>query len=461
VWTTAHKKIGKIMNYPADLEVVRKRIVEKKCNYKEYNFGQVKDDAIKTFFDLAQEYETLENLFRVCVTVLKEFFNLESRLFLTCSSLGCLEYVCGSQDGVQMVRSPATDEIYLANTAYAIEDSWVIPVRGNRLLVDRLPFFTKDQVIGMLEIFPAGALTVNDKFFFEKYANRLGYTLHNKIITFQNIQHIRFINSLVGDIEHNVITPNISLSLYLRHVKKKVEALHVLVDNPPGAASNCPEFVAAAQELTLGIETDLQNFEKQYRGVSLFLESLFRPGHFQKGHLVLRKRKCNVRSEIIQPQLELYLPKLKERQIEIDESLGGVPEEDFTLMVDKGLISQVYANLFSNAVKYTRSSPWGRKYVSYGRRLIPNFFGPGKDGVRFNVFSSGPHIPPKDQEFIFEEGFRGSNIEAEVGTGRGLYFIRNVVETHGGQVGVDQTPDGNDFYFVLPVFSDQETALNP
>jgi signal transduction histidine kinase len=449
------------MTYPVDLEVVRQRILEKKSNYKEYNFGPLKDDAIKTFFDLAQEYETLENLFRVCVGVIKEFFGLDSRLFLTCSGMGCLDYVCGSLDGVQSQKIPAPDGINLSNTAYGINDSWVIPVRGNRLLVDRLPFFTKDQVIGMLEIFPSRSLRESDKFFFEKYANRLGYTLHNKIITLQYIQHIQFINSLVGDIEHNVITPNISLSLYLRHVKKKIEQLHAIVDNPPETTNACPDFVAATRELTLGIEVDCQNFEKQYRGVSLFLESLFRPGHFKKGHLVLRKRKCNVRSEIIQPQLELYLPKLRERGIEIDESLGGVPEEDFTLMVDKGLISQVYANLFSNAVKYTRSSPWGRKYLSYGRRLIPDFFGPGKDGVRFNVFSSGPHIPSQDLQFIFEEGYRGSNIEGEVGTGRGLYFIRNVVETHGGQVGCDHTPDGNDFYFVLPVFSDQEAAIEP
>lgn len=449
------------MTYPADLEVVRRRIIEKKHNYQDYNFGPLKDDAIKTFFDLAQEYETLENLFRVCVTVIQEFFGLESRLFLTCSGLGCLEYVCGSLDGVPNQRIAAPDDIHLSNTAYGVNDSWVIPVRGNRLLVDRLPFFAKDQVIGMLEIFPARGLTEGDKFFLEKYANRLGYALHNKIITSQNIQHIRFINSLVGDIEHNVIIPNISLSLYLRHVKKKIAELRDLVLNPPAATEACPDFVATARELTFGIESDCQVFEKQYRGVSLFLESLFRPGHFQKGHLVLRKRKCNVRSEIIQPQLELFLPKLRERGIEIDESLGGVPEEDFTLMVDKGLMAQVYANLLSNAVKYTRHSPWGRKYLSYGRRLIPDFFGQGKDGVRFNVFSSGPHIPPRERELIFEEGYRGSNIEGEVGTGRGLYFVRNVVETHGGQVGCEQTPDGNDFYFVLPVFSDQESPAEP
>ena len=240
------------MTYSTDLEVVRKRILEKKCNYKEYNFGPLKDDAIKTFFDLAQEYETLENLFRVCVIVIKEFFGLESRLFLTCSGLGCLEYVCGSMDGVQVDRTPAPEEIYLSNTAYGIKESWVIPVRGNRLLVDRLPFFAKEQVIGMLEIYPACCLTISDKFFFEKYANRLGYALHNKIITSQNIQHIRFINSLVGDIEHNVITPNISLSLYLRHVKKKILALRSLVDNPPDLTQNCPEFLSLGPGDNLG-----------------------------------------------------------------------------------------------------------------------------------------------------------------------------------------------------------------
>lgn len=445
------------MAHGTDLELVRQRILEKKASYQEYNFGPLRDDAIKTFFDLAQEYETLENLYRVCVGVIKEFFGLDSRLYLICSSSDCLELVCDSINGVPNDRIIAPPYIHLTNTPYAVDSSWVVPVRGNRLLVDRLPFFTKDQVIGMLEIFPAADLSERDKFFFEKYANRLGYALHNKIISQQNIQHIRFINSLVGDIEHNVIVPNIGLSLHLRHVKKKLQELCRLTQEPPPETRLCPEFAARVRELAQGLDQDCQNFERQYRGISLFLESLFRPSHFQRGHFVLRRRKCNVANEIIRPQLELYLPKFRERGIEIDESLGGVPEEDYNLLVDKGLIAQVYANLFSNAVKYTRPSPvTGRKYISFGRRLIPDFFGPGKDGVRFNVFSSGPPVPEEDRDHIFQEGYRGRNTEGEVGTGRGLYFVRNVVETHGGVVGYESTPEGNDFYFVLPVFSGQD-----
>ena len=442
-----------------DLEVVRQRILEKKLNYEQYNFGRLRDDAIKTFFDLAQEYETLENLYRVCVGVIKEFFDLDSRLYLICGNSDCLELVCDSLTGVPADRIIAPAGIHLSNTAYQVDNSWLLPVRGNRLLVDRLPFFTKDQVIGMLEIFPAEGLTDKDKFFFEKYANRLGYALHNKIINQQNIQHIRFINSLVGDIEHNVITPNIGLSLHLKHVKKKIQALCRLVTETGATMSCCPEFIKQLRDLALGIDADCLTFEKQYRGISLFLESLFRPSHFQRGHLVLRRQKCKVASEIIKPQLELYLPKLQERQIEIDASLGGVPEEeDYNLLVDKGLIAQVYANLFSNAVKYTRPSPVsGRKYISFGRRRLQDFFGPGKDGVRFNVFTSGPPIPEQDRDLIFEEGYRGSNVEGEVGTGRGLYFIRIVVETHGGIVGCESTPEGNDFYFVLPVYAAEES----
>ncbi|MFP3869133.1 MAG: sensor histidine kinase [Desulfobacteraceae bacterium] len=446
---------------PTDLDVVRQRVREKKKSFQEYNFGRLQDDAIKTFFDLSQEYETLENLYRVCITVIKEFFDRESRLCLVSGNEGRMDFVCDSLTGLQPEKTAPPDYIYLSSTTYEVGSSWVIPIRGNRLLVERLPFFAKDQVIGILEIFPVDGLSEADKFFFEKYTNRLGYCLNNKIILWQNIQHIRFINSLVADIEHNVITPNINLLLFLRHLKKKIASLDALgrdLAQTPQPAAAGPEIAADLQQLIQGIEEDFRNLEKHYQGISLYLESLFRPSHFERGHFVLRRRTCNVRSEIIAPQLELYLPKFRERQIEIDESRGGVPEEDLTLSVDKGLIAQVYANLFSNAVKYTRPSPSGRKYVSFGRQLIKDNFGPGKDGIRFNVFSSGPHVPHQDLEHIFDEGYRGSNIEKELGTGRGLYFMRNVIETHGGEVGYEPTPEGNNFYFVLPVLGVERTS---
>lgn len=449
------------MNVPMDLAEIAARVQEKRQIFKEYNFGPLKDNALKTFYDLAQEYETMENFYRVAVSVIKEFFALDARLYLLCVE-DRLELVCDTRRGVYPEKTPPLPYIQLTSQAYEADSSLVIPIRGNLLLVNQLPFYAKDQVIGMLELFPNHRIKAKDRFFLEKYANRLGYNLHIKIIARQNIQHIRFINSLVADIEHNVIIPNISLSLYLRHLRNKIQDLknlECLCEFKSGECKSLPEAQQTFRNLVNDMEQDYLTLEQHYRGVSLFIESLFRLSHFQRGHLVLRRRTTRVNSEIIQPQLNLYLDKLRERRIAIDTGAGVMPDEDFYISVDKGLMAQVYANLFSNAVKYARRNYEGRKYMAYGRDLLHDYFGPGKDGVKFNVFTTGPHIPPEDVPHIFDEGYRGTNVDGEVGTGRGLFFVRNVVETHGGEAGYEATPGGNNFYFVLPLVVTPEGPL--
>jgi signal transduction histidine kinase len=449
------------MDMPMDLAEVAGRVKEKRRIFEEYNFGPLKDDALKTFYDLAQEYETIENFYRVAVSVIKEFFDLDARLYLVCPE-GSLELMCDSLRGLYPDKTQPPAHIHLANQTYSADGSLVMPIRGNLLLVKQLPFYAKEQLIGMLELYPEDRVLEPDRFFFEKFANRLGYNVHVKIIARQNIQHIRFINSLVADIEHNVIIPNITLSLYLRHLRTKIKNLQELECVCEIQHQQCPGHSDARQvfrDLIDDLQSDYEHLEQHYKGVSLFIESLFRLSHFQKGQFVLRRRTTRVTKEIIEPQLNLHIDKLRERNIEIDTGAGIMPDEDLPLSVDKGLMAQVYANLFSNAVKYTRRNYEGRKYIAYGRDLLQDYFGPGKDGIKFNVFSTGPHLPPEDVPHIFDEGYRGTNIDGEVGTGRGLFFVRNVVETHGGEVGYEATPGGNNFYFVLPLVVTPERSL--
>jgi signal transduction histidine kinase len=449
------------MDMPMDLAEVVGRVKEKRRIFQDYNFGPLKDNALKTFYDLAQEYETIENFYRVAVSVIKEFFDLDARLYLVCSE-GSLELMCDSLRGLYPDKTKPPEHIQLASQTYSADGGLVIPIRGNLLLVKQLPFYAKEQLIGMLELYPEDRLSEADRFFFEKFANRLGYNVHVKIIARQNIQHIRFINSLVADIEHNVIIPNISLSLYLRHLRIKIKNLQELECVCAIRTEGCPGHPDSKQVfrgLVDDLERDYEHLEQHYKGVSLFIESLFRLSHFQKGQFVLRRRTTRVTKEIIEPQLNLYIDKLRERHIEIDTGAGVMPDEDLPLSVDKGLMAQVYANLFSNAVKYARRNYEGRKYMAYGRDLLKDYFGPGKDGIKFNVFTTGPHLPPEDVPHIFDEGYRGTNIDGEVGTGRGLFFVRNVVETHGGEVGYEATPGGNNFYFVLPLVVTPEGTL--
>jgi len=60
-------------------------------------------------------------------------------------------------------------------------------------------------------------------------------------------------------------------------------------------------------------------------------------------------------------------------------------------------------------------------------------------------------MSPEQSERLFSEGYRGENSQGEYGTGHGLYFIREVVTLHGGRVGYEATPLGNNFYIILPI----------
>jgi len=52
--------------------------------------------------------------------------------------------------------------------------------------------------------------------FLEKFANRVGFQLHNRILRDRSREHLDFIRNLVEDIGHNVIVPNIYFKLYFR-----------------------------------------------------------------------------------------------------------------------------------------------------------------------------------------------------------------------------------------------------
>jgi signal transduction histidine kinase len=334
-------------------------------------------------------------------------------------------------------------------------------IRGKSMLIDQLPFKTKDDILGLLEVYPADRLGPHDELFLEKYANRIGYNIHNKFLIEKNIEHLKFIRSLVADIEHNIIAPNIIYKLFLKHIRRKIEK-NIAVENDVAARKEkgsterafLEDLRCELNEINRGLLEELENIEKHYKNTSLFLETLLRRSHFDKGRLTLLTKKCYMNRDVVQPQLERFLDRFKRTGISVNYQLSGIPDQETISVVDVGLMSQVYANLFSNALKYTEEitteSGERKKYISYGHQIIEGYFGPGKDGIKYNVFSTGPHIPPKDRRKIFEDEYRGSNVLNRPGTGHGLAFIKVAVELHGGIAGYEPTQYGNNFYLILP-----------
>ena len=130
-------------------------------------------------------------------------------------------------------------------------------------------------------------------------------------------------------------------------------------------------------------------------------------------------------------------------------------DEEFQILVDVGLLAQVYANLFSNAAKYTGEildhTGKLRKAMTYGREIIEDYPEPGRRGVKFNVFTTGLTLTREEGQRLFKEGVRGQESETIPGTGHGLSFVRHVIELHGGTIGYEPTSEGNNFYFILPI----------
>jgi signal transduction histidine kinase len=364
---------------------------------------------------------------------------------------------CDSEKGFRVEPEPAPAHLTLTPDPFDHDECYVVPICRRHYRSEDAPAMSlQSRCLGLLEIYPGRELSEAERFFFGKYTNRIAYNLHNRRLMQQNIRHLEFINNLVMDIEHNVIIPNMYFRHLFNQMRQAISGLDELrreLESPENRA--VPAMVRERLQVIQGeMESNHRQLLDHHATTSLFLESLFRRDHFREGHLVLRARPCRVESEIIKPQLDNYLNRLELYGINVHypPDMG----EEIPLIVDIGLLAQVYANLFSNVVKYTEevTGSDGRpsKFVAYGRQMLRDYFGPGKDGIKFNVFSTGPHLPADELEKIFDDGYRGSNSARFPGTGHGLSFIKQVVEIHGGRVGCELVEGGNNFYFILPSY---------
>ncbi len=446
----------------ATLNYILEKIESKKLDFTKYNFTQTESNALTTFFDLAQEFESIEDFHKLCIAIPKVFFNMDAKLYLIDPKMNELSLVSKTEeDGYELRTPPPHDVMPNDYPYYTNNKSLVLTIRGKKLLIDKLPFMTKDDVLGLLEIYPVTNMGPHQELFFEKYANRIGFNIHNRFLFEKNIEHLRFIRSLVADIEHNIIAPNIAYRFFLRHLRKKIlknieveKLLNLYLGKESVDEMTMEHLLAELTENNRGLMEELENIEKHYKNMSLFLETLLRRSHFDKGQLTLITKPCNMNKDVVQPQLDRFIEQFEKMGISIDDQFSGIPDEEIISVVDVGLMSQVYANLFSNALKYTQEmvtqTGERKKYIAYGREVIKDYFGAGKDGIKYNVFSTGPHINPEEREKIFEDEYRGSNVSNRPGTGHGLSFIKNAVEIHGGTVGYEATQYGNNFFFILP-----------
>ena len=446
-------------------------------------FSPLHNDLLKAFCDAVQAESSLDYFFKICVTVPFVLGKMHGAFYLLDKKSGELQCVCDSEQGLLDPPQPAPEYVVRAEKAYQAGGTMLYPLFPGPLNDDQAqapgqpggsgkksspfgrnllhpdPFFAGHSLLGLLAVYPAEKMSGQDKLFFATLSNWIGYKLNNRLIAVQHLEHLRFLNSLGRDMGHNVIVPNMYFKYLLRKLEKKIDRIDEIrrqAEKQLAAGSGADQCQAIFAECAV-VKDDLrschQELVKHHTQISLFLESLFREEHFTLGHLVVRPQKCLVENDIVIPQLEMYAARLANQGITIDKP-RNMTGQKFPLLVDIGLLSQVYANLFSNAVKYTREIEHNgrkRKAMAYGCEEVNDFPEPGRKGIKFNVFTTGPPLSQREREEIFKEGVRGRNSEGIAGLGHGLAFIQRVIEVHGGEVGCEATEEGNNFYFILPL----------
>ena len=120
------------------------------------------------------------------------------------------------------------------------------------------------------------------------------------------------------------------------------------------------------------------------------------------------------------------------------QDLGARPLQ---IIGDSNLLFQVFSNLLSNAVKY---SP-GAALIKVAARCEAD------SGITVAVEDQGIGMLETDCERVFERYYRGSNAAGITGTGVGLYFVKMVVELHGGKVRAETRQGGSRFTVSLPI----------
>jgi len=121
--------------------------------------------------------------------------------------------------------------------------------------------------------------------------------------------------------------------------------------------------------------------------------------------------------------------------------------KEINIFVDKNLIGQVFNNLISNAIKFTKAE--GKIIISAATSPKIRFF-------EFSIKDNGVGIRPENLKKLFsiDTKFSSEGTAGEKGTGLGLSLVKEIIEKHGGTIRVEsELGKSSEFIFTLPIAS--------
>jgi NtrC-family two-component system sensor histidine kinase KinB len=218
-------------------------------------------------------------------------------------------------------------------------------------------------------------------------------------------------SNLVATVAHEFRTPLTSLRM----------ALHLCLEQAVGPITE------KQADLLQAARQDTERLQQ-------IVDDLLDLSRIQSGHIELNQRAVDAAGLARDAVRAFETPAANkgiDLRLELMPSLGDV-------IADPERIALAFANLIGNAIKYTPGG--GRVTVSASSH---------ERAVRFTVHDTGPGVPPAHRQAIFERFFRMPGA-SEPGAGLGLYIAKEIVDAHGGQIGVDgEAGQGSNFWLEL------------
>ena len=184
------------------------------------------------------------------------------------------------------------------------------------------------------------------------------------------------------------------------------------------------------------IRRSLQQIDSQSQKLARLGDQLLDLTSLDAGQLHLELKTLDV-CQIVANAVASARSTLAPARLVVHLPTGPVP-----ISADASRLERVLTNLLDNAVKFTPDGGQIAVEISEAR-----------DGfVRVAVRDHGVSVPPEKRGQIFERFYEAHRTEHRSGLGLGLYLSQQIVQLHGGRMGVEFPADGGTRFVVqLPV----------
>ena len=282
-----------------------------------------------------------------------------------------------------------------------------------------LPLKARGQVIGVLglEVKPGGWFSNVQRQLFSAVISQSALAIERGLLE-QKVRCLRFLeesdkvqNAVLSAISHDVGAPLAAITASLSGLLTSDGALDQ----------------AAERQL-------LETADREARRLHRLVNNLLSMTRLETGVLIV-KTELHDLLDLVSAALEELGESAAQRRVSFD-----IPEDLPLVPMDIGLITHVFINLFSNALKY---SPPDQPVEVRGRII--------DDQLEVLVVDRGIGVLPEDLGRVFDKFYRVAEVGASNGLGLGLAICKAFIEAHDGRITLENNPMGGTIVrFVIP-----------